>query len=948
MSYPFFDKVQDLSIFWKKHRYCLPAGSLERGIRLLATSSNEFQTRYSYFYITKILHSFCYFENEIQTKEKPKLLFRLFKPAYESGTLGIAVVIRINRTEFLSKEHFLRAISHILPGVVALPQFNYQYRDEEQGLLFIYQEIEKKKGRGFLSPDVWLLKKFLAKELEESIATYAPSLFLIRNEEEIFRSIVQMSRELTTPHDMPQVTISFQEQMPRGFLRFSVVVVRLVNSPVPSLRQLSLSLPQTIQFIHEMTSEVGTIDAETSKEANMVTFEVASSLFSRKNGSIDLREARSYVARALELILGDFRDYNGGLFSKQNKHLKEIQETLSDANKMLFESIFYSFTPSLFQTFLLPEAGKACASLFAEAANNHLLPPQKNYSLFKHHERTFSVIVIRTPNEHLKIAIAKEIAAHSFPLHQFGYSAQRINGEYYLVLIHQYPQDTSWFDAIEELLQHFQHLTKQERNFLRINFQDGDPLSLHPQIGVDLRCRSVQKALFEGLTRINAQGVVELAAAKKVDISEDGKTYLFTLRKLQWSNGEELTAMQFEKSWKNALKSPSCLRPDIFYILKNAKQSRFDQLRLEEIGVRALDKTTLQVTLEYPAPYFLQMLAHPWFFPLYEDSGEPYVFSGPFTLHSWKRDSTLLLIKNPYYWDFENVKLDGIEISVIHDPHLAFQKYENGELDWIGGPFSLLPPSIASRIDKELQVVNTPGVAWLYCNLNQPSLSSSKIRRALSYALDREEICKKSSLNPIPLKTQLPTGLSLLDAQEIYSEQNTIELFEEGLEEMKCSRKTFDDLMLYHSHIPGQKELAHAIQQQWQEKFDIKIQRVEETWNTFTHQLDKRRIHFGSCYRHPFYYDAMYFFQIFCESSNIHNAFGWHSESFNRWIHLASNSSDKNSYLKMAEKELLHQMPVIPIHMVTYNYLARNGLRGIHFSHSGDVDFKWIYFEEPT
>ncbi|HEY4832804.1 MAG TPA: peptide ABC transporter substrate-binding protein, partial [Waddliaceae bacterium] len=441
-------------------------------------------------------------------------------------------------------------------------------------------------------------------------------------------------------------------------------------------------------------------------------------------------------------------------------------------------------------------------------------------------------------------------------------------------------------------------------------------------------------------------GTAELSAAQKVEVSDDRKTYLFSLRKLQWSNGEELTAYQFEKNWKKSIKSPSCLRPDMFYLIQNARKARFDQVGVEEIGVKALDRRTLKVTLEYAAPYFLELLAHPLFFPICEDSGEPYIFSGPFTLHTWNRDVSLTLIKNPYYWDFENVKLEGIEISMIRDPSLAFQKYEQGTIDWIGGPFSLFPLPTATRVNDELQRVDTPGVAWLYCNLAHPLFSSAKIRRALAYSLDRKKICEKTILNPIPLKTQLPTMLSQLDEHEVYppqEEQIALELFEQGLEEIKCSRNTLANLSLFHSHITGQKELAIEVQRQWQQAFGIKIECIEKSWNTFSQQLDNRLMHFGSCYRHPFYYDPMYFFQIFNDSTNIHNAFGWHSESFNHLIDQARIFPNDKAYLKLAETELLQEMPVIPIHMVTYHYLARSNVQGIHFCHSGDVDFRWIY-----
>lgn len=955
MNRSFFEEIQTFSSFWKKHRYCLAADSVEKGIRLLSTSSAAFRSQHSCFFLTKLLNAFCAFELRIahQKETSPQqrgLFFRLFKTQQsENSALGIAVGIKLNgNTEFLSQERLLQAVLHIIPGVISVAQKAYQYRDDEAGLLFLYQEIEKKRGRGFSASDIGQLKNFLPKVLEENVECYSPSLFLIRNEEEIFRNIVQMSREFHQPRDLPQVTISFQEQTPKGILRFSVVIVRLATPNTPSLKELGRLLPHTIQLIPEMTSEIGVLDKEHTKQANITIFEVDSGLFARKNSSIDLREVRLYVAKALELMIGEFRDYNGGLFSKQHKQLRAIQEIVGNTDKSFLESLFYSFTPSHFQTFILPEAGKICASLFLEAKQSPL-SAAKPYELLEHHETSFSVVVIKTMLEHLKNSLIKEVMNFSFPLHQFGYADQCINGEYYLGLVYQYPTSSAWLEGIQARLKNACKAPKLDRKFLRINYVDGDPLSLNPQIGLDLRCRSIQKALFEGLTRIAPSGIAELAAAQSVTVSPDGKTYIFTLKKLQWSNGEDVTAFQFERSWKKAVRSPSCLRPDFFYILQNARKAHYKQAGIDDIGVKALDAQTLQVTLEHPAPYLLEMLAHPLFFPLYEESGEPYVFCGPFTLHSWQRHQSIILIKNPYYWDFENVKLEGIEISIIRDPYLAFEKYEQGELDWIGGPFSLLPPEIAEGIKDRLRSVDTPAVAWLYCNLAHPLFSSCKVRRALAIALDRDVLCQKALLQPTPLKTHLPKEISLLEPDEIYPAPNkelAIALFEEGLRETGCSRNTLLDLRLLHSHIPGQKELAAEVQRQWQEVFGIQIRRVEETWNTFSHQLDNRLIHFGSCYRHPFYKHPMYFFQIFYETTNIHNAFGWHSEKFNYWIDQARAFPQETSHLKHAELELLEQMPVIPIHGVTYHYLARSDVQGIYFCQSGDVDFRWIYFQE--
>ncbi len=113
------------------------------------------------------------------------------------------------------------------------------------------------------------------------------------------------------------------------------------------------------------------------------------------------------------------------------------------------------------------------------------------------------------------------------------------------------------------------------RDVLRINLQEGDPLSLHPHKAMVKNSRILGNALFERLLRINEKGLPELAAAEKMEISPDQKTYTFTIRPHIWSNGQPVTAYHFESAWKRALSSSEpCPRVDLFYIIKNAKAAK--------------------------------------------------------------------------------------------------------------------------------------------------------------------------------------------------------------------------------------------------------------------------------------------------------------------------------------------------------------------------------------
>ena len=132
-------------------------------------------------------------------------------------------------------------------------------------------------------------------------------------------------------------------------------------------------------------------------------------------------------------------------------------------------------------------------------------------------------------------------------------------------------------------------------NTLRLNFQEGDLPTLHPQnMMVHLRGIGLAKSLYECLTRMDEQGNPQLAGAESLEISEDKLHYRFKLKDNYWSDGSPVTAHQYEKAWKSALNPTSqCSRADLFYMIKNAKEAKAGIATLDSVGVRALDDIVL-------------------------------------------------------------------------------------------------------------------------------------------------------------------------------------------------------------------------------------------------------------------------------------------------------------------------------------------------------------------
>src|SRR5579872_2055160 len=147
-------------------------------------------------------------------------------------------------------------------------------------------------------------------------------------------------------------------------------------------------------------------------------------------------------------------------------------------------------------------------------------------------------------------------------------------------------------------------------NSISMNLQEGEPPSLNPYVGVDLRSRCLYLALFEPLMRKNGDGNLEYASAEKVEIDPTQTIYTFHLRHNHWSNGELVTSHHFAKAWAYALTPGNCcIRADLFYPIKNAEKVKKGQLPGSELKIFTPDEKTLVVELEHPLPYFLDLTA---------------------------------------------------------------------------------------------------------------------------------------------------------------------------------------------------------------------------------------------------------------------------------------------------------------------------------------------------
>jgi oligopeptide transport system substrate-binding protein len=846
--------------------------------------------------------------------------------------------------DILEEKHVCRALVSLLPGIRIIPESFYSCSEKDQSFLFCYLEIEKLRGNNFIFKDMALLRLELPNELKQNVQSLTSSLLFSYNEEETYKNAVHLAEELKSENDIPQVTILFQSQI-QEFLLFRVIVIRVRKKNKPPFSPEEMPLPSSCHLILEKVMPLMTFPKGGVKEAILFSLETECSLFLGKNWSIDLDLARNYVAKLVEQIFGQFRDYNGGLLLHQGKKLEQIKQHLRNRFKddhLLIQDIFYSFRPATFQAMLTLSSARRIFTFAIGCLGQHL----DTEKIEVKREGNSLLLLMKMPTFSSCRVLMEELQSTQQKMHSLaGYSCFEYEREHYLFFV---DLDTSLGLNVLVNLEHALQRTrenKEKQSILRLNFQEEDPPSLNPQIAVDQRCRSLEKALFEGLTRLNSHGHPEPAAAKEIRCSPCQTIYTFILRRHHWSNGEEVSAFDFEQSWKRAISPHShCLRSDLFFVIKNAQQAHAGLKSLDEVKIKALNAKTLIVELEYPAFYFLHLLAHPIFFPLYKGEQEPYHFNGPFLLKQWEREHYLHLTSNPYYWDKQNVQLKDIIISMQKNTQLILKKFENGKLDWLGGPFTtpILGPFHSNRPWLRKRVSR---IYWIYLNTQVFPLSSANIRKALACAINRKQLTQKFQgescvFNPVLISPH----------QKICPWDGNISLardfFREGLEELNISKEAFPEIVLYWS-ANGEPELMRLLQKQIQSALQIKITLKNIKWNSLSFLLDRREYRMAACYRSlPPFYPRSYL-ELFRDRTHSYNISQWENRDFKTYLDRAFqclHSEEREKWLIEAEQIFLNEMPVIPLFFPVHLYLLNERLENVVIESDGSVDFKRISF----
>ncbi|MFJ5769209.1 peptide ABC transporter substrate-binding protein [Psychrobacillus sp. NPDC093180] len=481
----------------------------------------------------------------------------------------------------------------------------------------------------------------------------------------------------------------------------------------------------------------------------------------------------------------------------------------------------------------------------------------------------------------------------------------------------------------------------------------------------------------EGLYRLNQDNVAEPAIADgEPTVSEDGLVYTFKLRDANWSDGSPVTANDFEYAWKRAMNPDTASEYGPYMmdgVIKNATAIMEGSVEYTELGVKAVDEKTLEVTLEKPTPYFLSLMSFGTFLPQKEEfvtaQGENYaknsealLYNGPFTLANW--DGTGLswqLLKNEEYWDKDTVKLTEINYDVVKEPGTGVNLYSEGQKDK-----APLTGEFAMQYAADSELINESETSVFYFKYNQERLGEKtplanvNIREAMSKGFNKQDLVDVVLANgSVPANYLVPKDFTFdEDANDFrdvngdmaeFNAEEAKAAFEKGLSELGVSEL---EIELLNGDTESAKKMGEYLKNQLETNLPGLTVKLKEVPFNVRLDLDTNQDYdmqiagWGPDYQDP------YTFMNLWLTGGGNNQMSYSNPEYDKLVtssvnELALDPEARWQALADAEKLLIEEdFGIGPIYQRGLMFLQKPYVKGI-VAHpfGGDYSYKWAYIE---
>ena len=500
---------------------------------------------------------------------------------------------------------------------------------------------------------------------------------------------------------------------------------------------------------------------------------------------------------------------------------------------------------------------------------------------------------------------------------------------------------------------------------------DTDIVGMDSTVVDDAMSFNAITAITDGLTTVDVKGNTIPGIAKSWDVSNNGLTYTFHLRDAKWANGDDVTAQDFVYSWHRIIKNAG----NYAYMLgsEGASIKNADSLinlgttatdeQLNTLGIKATDDKTVVVDLEKNVPYFVGLMSFPCYFPqnqkFVEKCGKNYATkpeyilgNGAYKMTKWIKGNKATFIKNDKYYDAKSVKTKNLEMYLVQDPKTAAQNFDNGKVD-----YATINSTLVDKYKGKdtFKAIREGYLAYLICNFKADTTANKNLRHALSYAINRKDLCDnilKDGSQPatgfVPAQLcKSPSGKDFREESGKYVDydvKKAQEYLDAAKKELGTDTITVD--LLYGTDESPMDTFAEYLQGSFTKLKGLKVNMVATVKKDRIYNREASGNFQIACTRWaPDYADPTTFLNVLT-STNSNNYGKWENAQYNSLLKQAQNETDVNkrwNELLEAEKVMMDDMPNIPVVQTGTAALQAKNVKGlVHNTVSTPYVFKYV------
>ncbi len=499
-----------------------------------------------------------------------------------------------------------------------------------------------------------------------------------------------------------------------------------------------------------------------------------------------------------------------------------------------------------------------------------------------------------------------------------------------------------------------------------------EPQYFDPHLATSVAAHNIISALLEGLVSEDPKTLKPIPGiAQSWEISDDGKIYTFTLREnSRWSNGDPVTAHDFVYSFHRILNpNLGAQYASMLYPLKNAKPLHLGLKSSEdyELGAKALSDHLLELTLEYPIPYFLELLNHYSWFPVHQPTIEKFdayekigtawtkpmnfVGNGPFCLRNHHINSVIEVAKNESYWDAKNVRLQGIRFYPIEEVYTEERAYRTGFLHLTQSVSADRIDFLREKYPGELHSEPYLGTYFYRFNNKIPPFNDQRVRRAFSLAIDRKRLVEKvlqGGQSPATTFTPPGTGGFYPNASLHFDPNEARSLLNSYLREKGMDK--LPPIELTYNTSEGHKKVAEALYGMWKEILGVEIHLLNMEWKVFLSTVAKGEFTLARAGWIGDYIDPHTFLQMWRTGDGL-NMTGWSNDLYDNALQKAETSisqEERWANFQICEDLLAKESPILPLYFYVHLTLRHPSVKGWHPTLLDHHPYKYVYLEKGT